>query len=303
MWARAHRGVMHCAEGANQKDESVGEEASTRGLQGTPSRTKRWSRRPTAYASLQLSGAAHRQRWAPRARGGKTKRMLPRPAGPAPPGRASLHGWEPYPTRDGAPPPRAGSPQRGGAPLHGQGRSSMGCTTRPDLRPLGSAHHLLRRGPAGAAERVRPGAWVVSSSRACVWRSLASLPRRRASACIWAGSHGLASQGPQQAGHTGHGARRRGTREATAAEAVACPTRPCGRRVRPGRGFPRRGGVVWWVVVGRGGRGVQANPSASTSAQPGLAPDGLQPALVPRCGFRPQVKPSVGQLQRCLRRR
>ena len=169
---------------------------------------------PQLYGTVRCYTAGGRTiiSWAPRARGGKTKRMLPRPAGPAPPGRASLHGWEPYPTRDGAPPPRAGSPQRGGAPLHGQGRSSMGCTTRPDLRPLGSAHHLLRRGPAGAAERVRPGAWVVSSSRACVWRSLASLPRRRASACIWAGSHGLASQGPQQAGHTGHGARRRGTR-------------------------------------------------------------------------------------------
>jgi len=34
----------------------------------------------------------------------------------APPGRAPRHAWEHHPTRDGAPPARAGSPQRGGFP-------------------------------------------------------------------------------------------------------------------------------------------------------------------------------------------
>jgi hypothetical protein len=56
--------------------------------------------------------------------------------------------------------------------------------------------------------------------------------------------------------------------------------------------------VVRRAVVGRGGRDVTAHPCANISAQPGLAPDGLQPSLVPRCGFRPQVKPSVGRLRR-----
>ena len=55
-------------------------------------------------------------RWAPRARGGKTKSKLPRPGGSAPPGRASLHAWVHHPMRDGAPPSRAGSSPRGGLP-------------------------------------------------------------------------------------------------------------------------------------------------------------------------------------------
>src|SRR5213593_3922724 len=38
----------------------------------------------------------------------KTKRKLPRPGGPVSPGRASLHAREHHPTRDGAPPSRAG---------------------------------------------------------------------------------------------------------------------------------------------------------------------------------------------------
>ena len=45
--------------------------------------------------------------------GGTTKRTLPRPGDPAPPGRASRHAWAPHPTRDGAPPSRAGSPRQG----------------------------------------------------------------------------------------------------------------------------------------------------------------------------------------------
>src|SRR6266516_2047441 len=49
------------------------------------------------------------------------------------------------------------------------------------------------------------------------------------------------------------------------------------------------------LACGRAGRpwGVKARVSASTSAQQGLAPDCLQPPLVPRSGFRQQVKPSV----------
>jgi len=61
-------------------------------------------------------------------------------------------------------------------------------------------------------------------------------------------------------------------------------------RVRPGGGLPsseggRRGKTAGGVT--------KALARARASAQPGLAPDCLQPSLVPRSGFRPQVKPSV----------
>jgi hypothetical protein len=55
----------------------------------------------------------------------------------------------------------------------------------------------------------------------------------------------------------------------------------------------RRQGVVWRVVVRGDQRGVKARGPANSSAQQGLAPDCLQPPLVPRSGFRQQVKPSV----------
>jgi hypothetical protein len=68
-----------------------------------------------------------------------------------------------------------------------------------------------------------------------------------------------------------------------------------GVEVWGGGGLPRRRGVVWRVVVQGGQQGGQARVAASTSAQQGLAPDCLQPPLVPRSGFRQQVKPGVGR--------
>jgi hypothetical protein len=64
-----------------------------------------------------------------------------------------------------------------------------------------------------------------------------------------------------------------GEREPPAGEAVSRPTRHQGGRIRPGGGCPRRGGVLRWAIVGRGGWGVPANLGASTSAQQTLAPD------------------------------
>ena len=69
---------------------------------------------------------------------------------------------------------------------------------------------------------------------------------------------------------------------------------PCaGPGVAPGPGssMPQRA-----LGVGAGGQregASKAKPHTSTSAQPGLAPDCLQPSLLRRCGFRQQVKPSV----------
>ena len=130
------------------------------GEKNPPSRTKACRRRlpASARASLSLSAAPDARRWAPKARGRKTKRTLPRPEGPPPLGRASLHGWEPHLTRDGTPLPLAGSPPRGGFPLHSQGRSSLGEATRSALCPLGQAHPLSTPGRTGGAARAWPGA-------------------------------------------------------------------------------------------------------------------------------------------------
>ena len=55
----------------------------------------------------------------------------------------------------------------------------------------------------------------------------------------------------------------------------------------------RRHGALWRVVVRGDQWGVKARGSANSGAQQGLAPDCRQPSLVPRCGFRQQVKPGV----------
>jgi hypothetical protein len=48
---------------------------SKRGWLDMPSRTTQWSRRPTAYASLQLPGAAHRGRSPGRFASGRTRQL------------------------------------------------------------------------------------------------------------------------------------------------------------------------------------------------------------------------------------
>jgi hypothetical protein len=207
--------------------------------------------------------------------------------------------------------PRGPTPSQETLPLLGGGLSTRGSLTRRGtvLRhrvrvphsakgfPPGLGRPTVFPGRAGAVGPAKPGAWGAFPCRVYGWRSLACLARIRASACTEAGPRGLASHGPQQAGRIapgpGRGWSAAGWREATGAEAVSRPPRHQGGRVRRGGGLPRRGGVVQRSVVGQGGRDVTANPCAKISAQQGLAPDGLQPPLVPRCGFRPQVKPSV----------
>jgi hypothetical protein len=67
---------------------------------------------------------------------------------------------------------------------------------------------------------------------------------------------------------------------------------------RGGRGLCE-GGASQEAVTAAGGRhrsiggGTKAQARARSSAQQGLAPDCLQPPLVPRSGFRQQVKPGV----------
>ena len=68
----------------------------------------------------------------------------------------------------------------------------------------------------------------------------------------------LGGAGARRRGHNRRGARgtAAGWREATGAEAVSGPTRHRDGRVGPGGGVPRRGDVVRWAGVGRGGRSV-----------------------------------------------
>jgi len=146
-----------------------------------PGLTSACRRRLTAYAPLQLPAAPDAWRWAPRAR--EKNQDASQSGDPTPPKWGSLHAWEPHPTRDGAPPSREGSPQRGG--------------------------FLPRPGRAGAAGPAKPGAWAAFPCRGR--RALAGLPWLRAAACTWVGPCGRASQGPAQAEHTGPGAQRWGS--------------------------------------------------------------------------------------------
>ena len=169
-----------------------------RGIAGEkkpPSRTKACRRRlpASARASLPLSAAPDARRWAPKARGRKTKRTLPRPEGPPPLGRASLHGWEPHLTRDGTPLPLAGSPRAEGFPSTVRGGQAWERRRGPRCVRWGKPTLFLRQGGPGAQRERGPGPCVVS---AC-----------RAAACACVGSCGGAAQGPPQAEHTGHGAR------------------------------------------------------------------------------------------------
>jgi hypothetical protein len=157
----------------------------------------------------------------------------------------------------------------------------------------GTGHAAPRQRRACARGRQRSGVWVASltclaqsSAAVCPWRWPSSRWRQRRGRRGWSCS-AWGPGGTWRVVRGGQVAASRGPRGGVPRH----PAPVCGVRVQRGAGsrrvVPWSGGVLW----GGGGRGVKAQPGASSRAQPGRAGDGGQRPLRSRCP--PRLTPSV----------
>ena len=217
-------------------------------------------------------------------KGGRGRRAPPRGGG-ATHVRPAAACWQ-------ARPARRRSPRRWGrAVRRGAGRKRSGAQASPWAQPAPAGPSAC--GGLGAS-RGHGLAWIIGARRGFLgapWPGRGHRPERPQRAL------GAGASGPRGALLAGRG----GWREAKGPEVVFSPPqhRREGGRVQPGGRLPRRAPVVLGRSWGRTAGGVsKAQVRARTSAQQGLAPDGLQPPLLRRSGFRPQVKPGVRGLRR-----